>query len=148
MPIAPLRNFGKLGVISDSMNSALPIGTWTDARNIRFAGLEMQKMLEPSLLVEFDYVTNGDPVWMQGWSDGLSTYLAIATQGKLWFLQRNSAGDPGTWIDATRVSGGYHADGIWDSFAWGDTCIWNNRVDPPRYLIPAHWYSRTCRTGA
>ena len=132
MPIATLPDFGRLGVVADSIGSALPVGAWSDARNIRFTGLEMQKALEPSLLVAFDYVTNGDPLWMQGWSDGLSTYIAVATQGKLWFLQRNNPADAGTWVDATRLTGDYQEDGSWDSFAWGDSCIFNNTIDPPQ----------------
>jgi hypothetical protein len=49
MPFVPLRNFGKYGVVADSQNQALPIGTWRDARNIRFVGPSFEKMLEPTL---------------------------------------------------------------------------------------------------
>jgi hypothetical protein len=137
MAFVPLQNFGKFGVIADTLNSVLPVGSWTDARNIRFSGAQMEKMLEPSLLIAFDDVLNGPLEWMQAWSDGLTTYLTVATRQKLWFLQRNSAIDVGTWVDVTRAGGPYSVDGIWDSFSWGDTCIWNNGEDPPQIFNPS-----------
>lgn len=133
----PLPNFGRYGVVADTLNSALPIGTWTDAKNMRFSGIQMEKMLEPTLsamLVDSnnDALTE-DAQWMQGWSDGLSTYVAIATQTELWFLLRNESTSPGVMTLATRAVGGsYSPNGKWDSFAWGDTCIFNNQVDPPQ----------------
>jgi hypothetical protein len=89
----------------------------------------MQKMLEPEGFVEFPSVANGTPVWIQGWADGLSTYLAAATGEKLFFLASSGYGD--IWVDASRVEG-YNTDGYWDSFAWGDTCVFNNGIDPPQ----------------
>lgn len=53
MAFIPLRNFGKYGVVHDTQNSALPIGTWSDALNMRFSGIEMEKMLEPTLFASF-----------------------------------------------------------------------------------------------
>ena len=131
----PLPNFGKFGVVSDTLNSALPIGTWTDANNMRFSGIQMEKMLEStqnSALLDADGVVVGYMRWAQGWSDGRSTYLAVATNDRLWFLVRHAADAAGYLEDATRPGGVYSAQGEWDSFAWGNTCIFNNGIDPPQ----------------
>ena len=130
MQLIPLRNFGTHGVVHDSQDQAMPVGTWSDARNIRFTGLSFEKMLEPTLEMAWDYATNGDPEWFQGWSDGTSTYFALATATKLWFWQSSEAGS-GTGVDATRASGDY-LPGQWQSFAWGDTVVFNNGKNAPQ----------------
>ena len=80
----------------------------------------------------------GDPLWFQGWSDGLSTYVAVATASKLWFLSKGEEGDSGEWLDATRLTGDYttNPSGKWQSFPWGDTVIFNNGVDAPQIFDP------------
>jgi len=128
MTFVPFKGFGKYGVISDSPDQALPFGVWSNARNIRFSGIQMEKMLEPTILTPWDSDTNGDALWMQGWADGLSTYIVVATADALWFLRRQGANDNGTWVQV----GGPYASGQWQSFAWGDTCIFNNGVDAPQ----------------
>ena len=132
MTFVPFKGFGKYGVVHDSPDQALPLGFWTNARNIRFSGIQMEKMLEPALSTAWDVTANGEPLWFQGWADGLSTYIAVATASALWFLRRSGATDAGTWEDVTRTSGGYNGNGQWQSFAWGDTCIFNNGIDVPQ----------------
>jgi len=87
----PLRKFGQFGVISDSMGESLPIGTWSDALNIRFTGIELQKMLEPVLEAELvalgydcDAFKDGlisagfDYIWLL--NDKESSYLGVMTE--------------------------------------------------------------------
>lgn len=121
----PVRNFGKYGVIQDTVGEALPIGAWTDARNVRFSGLELEKMLDPALDVAF---SPDNALVQQGWSDSISTYVAVATQTAIYFLRSDDA-DTQEWVLA---GSGYDADGEWQAFAWGDTCIFNNGIDPPQ----------------
>lgn len=131
----PLGNFGKYGVVSDTLNSALPIGTWTDARNMRFSGIQMEKMLEPTLvapLVDEDDNALADVQWMQAFDDGLTSYVVVAAATQLWILRRGAEDDVGFFIDVSRTTGSYSPDGQWDSFAWGDTCIFNNGIDAPQ----------------
>jgi hypothetical protein len=133
----PLDNFGKFGVVADTLNAALPIGTWTDAKNMRFSGLQMEKMLEP--LVEKSLSGEGalGPVqWMQGWADGLSTYVIIAAENRLYFLRRKNAADTGIWVEVSKGGSAYSSEGRWSSFSWGDTVIFNNQVDPPQIFNP------------
>ena len=132
MTFVPFKDFGKFGVVHDSPDQALPLGVWTNARNIRFSGIHMEKMLEPVITTPWDSDTNGTALWLQGWADGLSTYMAVATGTALFFLRRQGLTDPGTWDDVTRDTGPYNADGQWQSFAWGDTCLFNNGIDPPQ----------------
>ena len=58
MAFIPMRNFGGPGVIQDTPSEALPIGTWSDALNVRFVGGHITKMLEeldiPTKLLEPD----------------------------------------------------------------------------------------------
>ena len=121
----PLRNFGRLGVIHDTMAESLPVGAWTDARNVRFSGVEMEKMLEPTIEVAFD---EGDAVWMQHFSDDLTSYVVVATQTELWFLRADTP-STASWVLA---GSGYDPTGRWQSFKWGTTCIFNNGVDKPQ----------------
>ncbi len=120
----PLRNFGRYGVVADTLNQSLPVGTWTDARNMRFAGPQMEKMREPVKVMNFP---DGGAKWLQGWSDGLASYFAIATDRFLYFWKASSA-TTGEWVLA---GGPFDAEGQWQSFQWGDTCIFNNGRDAP-----------------
>jgi len=128
----PLRKFGAYGVVSDTMGESLPIGTWSDALNVRFTGIELQKMLEPVLEAEF---TPSGAVWFQPWSDGLSSHMAVATSTNLYMWQANDA-DSGAFLLATRDSGTYNESGHWQSFEWGDTVIFNNGKDIPQIYDP------------
>lgn len=133
----PLDNFGKFGVVADTLNVALPIGTWSDAKNMRFSGLQMEKMLEP--LVEKSLSGEGalGPVqWMQGWADGYSTYVIVAAENRLYFLRRKNAADTGIWVEVSKGGSAYSSEGRWSSFSWGDTVIFNNQVDPPQIFNP------------
>ncbi|MGB2336183.1 MAG: hypothetical protein ACPH5V_02645, partial [Alcanivorax sp.] len=51
----PMRNFGKFGVVTniDNDEDSLPVGTWGDALNMRFSGIELEKMLEPTKEMDF-----------------------------------------------------------------------------------------------
>lgn len=134
----PLDNFGKFGVVADTLNAALPIGTWTDAKNMRFSGLQMEKMLEP--LAEgpplYGEGELGPVQWMQGWADGFSTYVIIAAENRLYFLRRKNAADTGIWVEVSKGGSAYSSEGRWSSFSWGDTVIFNNQVDPPQIFNP------------
>jgi hypothetical protein len=126
-----LPSFGSIGVIQDTVGQALPIGAFSDARNMRFAGVEMQKMLEPTLELGTAIKGGGNianPQWLQFWTDGLSSYAAIAANDTLYVWDDNGV-DTGAW----RLAGGpYSPDGNWQSFAWGDTVIFNNGIDVPQ----------------
>lgn len=128
-----LSEFGRWGVVSDTVGQALPVGAFDDALNMRFTGAEMQKMLEPTLDILWDSATNGTPAWIQFWADGLSTYVALATATSLWFYADNGV-DTGSWSVAGT---GYSSDGQWQSFAWGDTCVFNNGIDTPQIFNPS-----------
>ena len=120
-----LQNLGQIGVIHDTVGEALPAGAFTDALNMRFTGIEMQKMLEPSLFEGWDLENQGQPNWMQTWADGLSTYMCVASSTGLWVLRDNDLTT--SWVNLSRPEG-YSTEGYWDSFAWGNTVIFNNRV--------------------
>ena len=126
----PLRNFGQFGVIQDTVAQALPVGAWSDARNVRFTGVEMQKMLEAA---QFTPITDFTPKEIQLWADGFSSYVAVVGESEgedyIYWLDRRSDSDVGTWVE---VGGPYASDGQWQSFEWGDTCIFNNGINAPQ----------------
>lgn len=138
MPIIPLREFGKYGVIHDTQNQALPFACWSNALNVRFTGVSLEKMLDPVQQQAWGDQDINIPVWMQTWSDGLSSYLVVATESTvdqstlLWFW-RDSDGESG----AFEVAGGPYGEGRWQSFAWGNTCIFNNGSVAPQIFNPA-----------
>lgn len=140
MPIIPLRGLGSLGVVADSQGQALPIGAWDDARNIRFSGLSIEKMYEPTLemllpdSIEPDEgsIDVTEAKWLQGWSDGQTTYFAVAVGCEdgydyLLFWQASSASN-GEWVVASDAI----PPGRWQSFEWGDTCVFNNGNTAPK----------------
>ena len=122
----PFRNFGKYGVIHDTMDDALPVGVWSNARNVRFSGIEMEKMYEPAVEVSLTGIT-GTPRWMEQWSDSSVSRVAVATDDAIWLLRATSDVDS-EWV---RAGSGYNG-GKWQSFEWGDTVIFNNGVDVPQ----------------
>lgn len=132
----PFKDFGKFGVVHDTLNASLPVGVWSDARNMRFTGNHVEKMLEPVVSIPFDSATYGPAQWMQAWSDGLSVQIAVATQTQLWLYQSGGPDQVGAWVNATRATSAYSTEGEWDSFPWGDTCIFNNGVDAPQIFNP------------
>lgn len=130
MTMIPLRNFGKYGVIAekDTQQEALPIGTWSNARNIRFSGASFEKMLEPRLQIARDVLASeGVFRWGQGWSDGLSSYFVAATDNYLYFWRASNDSD-GEWIQV----GGPYETGQWQGFAWGNTVVANNGKGAPQ----------------
>ena len=129
----PLRGFGKYGVVHDTVDEALPIGTWSDALNMRFTGIEMQKVLEPILEANFE---EGGAVWFQPWSDSLSSYVSVATATDL-YTWRASNDTNGVFALATRSEGPYDPAGQWQSFEWGSTVIFNNGKDIPQIYDPS-----------
>lgn len=122
----PLRDFGKYGVVHDTMDDALPMGVWSDARNVRFSGLEMEKMYEPEVEKALTGIT-GTPRWFEQWSSSTATYVAVATDDSIWVLEADAA-DSSYW----RQAGSGYSKGKWQSFEWGDTVIFNNGVDIPQ----------------
>lgn len=143
MAFIPMRNFGGPGVIQDTPSEALPIGTWSDALNVRFVGGHITKMLESAPMIEDPAgdaavdVSGKDCRFLIGWSDGFSTYLAAVFQGsdELDYMyrwdQRSETPDatqPATWD----LIGGPYSAGVWQGFEWGNTFIANNGTCPPQ----------------
>lgn len=122
----PLRNFGKYGVIHDTMDDALPVGVWSNARNVRFSGLEMEKMYEPTIEQALTGIT-GTARWMEQWSSPTVTYVAVATDDSIWILESD-----GELSSSWRQAGSGYSKGKWQSFEWGDTVIFNNGKNPPQ----------------
>ena len=60
MTFVPFKGFGKYGVVHDSPDGSLPLGVWTNARNIRFSGIQMEKMLEPTISAAWDKDADGE----------------------------------------------------------------------------------------
>ncbi len=124
----PLRDFGKFGVNHDTMDNFLPTGVWSNARNIRFTGLEMEKMLEPSVEQPLSGIL-GTPRWFEQWSSATVTYVAVATEDSIW-VREATGEDTAYW---RRAGTGYNG-GDWQSFEWGDTVVLNQtHVHPQKY---------------
>ncbi|MGL4565299.1 MAG: hypothetical protein ACRCVD_08385, partial [Halioglobus sp.] len=136
----PMREYGKYGFINDTPASMLPIGAWSRARNVRFRGGYIERALEPVLVDETTtdsavFALPDGIMWGQQFFDGQSVRFAIATPTSIYV----SGSGPTVWNDATRASGPYTTppDGYWQSFAWGNTVVFNNGVDVPQVFDPA-----------
>ena len=81
MPLVNLDNFGQHGVVQDTSAESLPINAFTDARNVRFTGFQIEKILEPAPFIIDEAGRPTLPtgatecVFSLGWSDALSTYF-------------------------------------------------------------------------
>ena len=122
----PLRDFGTYGVITDRQDESLPVGAWTDARNMRFSDGEVEKMLEP-IVEESTATIIGTPMWMEQWTSGVTTFTAVATATSIWLLEATSD----TQSERREVGVGYQG-GPWSSFEWGDTVIFHEPESPPQ----------------
>ena len=143
MAFVPMRNFGVAGVIQDTPSESLPVGTWSDALNVRFTGGQIEKMLESGPVVEDatgnpDTATTGtDCRFMITWTDGFSSYLAAVFRQAdgLDYVYRWDQRSPNP--DATTPAiweqiGGPYAGGPWQGFQWGNTFIINNGTCAPQ----------------
>jgi hypothetical protein len=143
MALVNLDNFGQIGVIQDTSAESLPVNAFTDARNVRFTGFQIEKILEPAYLIEDPAARPVPPegstvcVFSMGWSDALSTYfMAIFSNedGKDYAYrwdQRTAtptAENPATW---EQIGGPYNG-GPWQGFEWGNTFIINNGGQAPQ----------------
>jgi len=136
----PMRNYGKFGFINDTPASMLPIGAWNRARNVRFKGNYIERVLEPETIDEVPSVdpAGGFPenvLWGQQFYNGSQVKIAIATATDLYVI----SDDRTTWDVATRDSGPYNVpdeNGYWQSFAWANTVVFNNGVDIPQVWNP------------
>lgn len=137
----PMRDYGKYGFINDTPASMLPIGAWSRARNVRFRGNYIERALEPDIVDEVaalprrgTRVLPDNVLWGQQFFDGQNVRFAVGTADALYVV----ANDETNWIDATRDTGAYTTpdDGYWQSFAWGNTVVFNNGVDIPQVFNP------------
>lgn len=143
MAFIPLRGFGAAGVIQDTPSESLPVGTWSDALNVRFNGGHVSKMLESAPIVEDTAgnpsrtTTGKDCRFTITWTDGFSSYLAAVFRNDDGFDyvyrwdQRTptpDASQPARWEQI----GGPYVGGPWQGFQWGDTIIINNGTTAPQ----------------
>lgn len=143
MPFIPMRGFGASGVIQDTPSESLPIGTWSDALNVRFNGGHISKMLESAPVVEdadgnpSSTLTGRDCRFIITWTDGFSSYLAAVFQGsdgldRVYRWDQRAANpdatNPATW----ELIGGPYSAGPWQGFQWGETFIINNGTCAPQ----------------
>lgn len=143
MAFIPLRNFGGPGVVQDTPSESLPIGTWSDALNVRFTGGQIEKMLESAPVFDDptgnpDTATTGvDARFIITWTDGFSSYLAAVFRQAdgLDYVYRwdqrtatPDATNPAKW----ELIGGPYSAGPWQGFQWGDTFIVNNGTGAPQ----------------
>lgn len=123
---------GTVGLITDPPEHTLPLGAWTDVRNMRFKDGYIRRVFEPQQIAGSEPVAGQEPIWLEQWisEDGPAAVYASAT--KLFRY------NPGTdsWDDVSRGGGTYVASDYWQSFAWGQSVIFNNENNVPQILYP------------
>ena len=137
----PMRQYGKYGFINDTPASMLPVGAWSRARNVRFRGNYIERVLEPDTIDEIATLPGPSIrefpegiMWGQQFYDGQVVRFTVASRTDLYITNA----DRTAWIPVTRVGGPYTTpeDGYWQSFAWGNTVVYNNGVDIPQVYDP------------
>ena len=119
MAVISIRGFGGTGVVSDIPAWDVPDGGFTDAINMNFRDGSAVKALGYQAQIP----VIEEPVWMQLWNDGDANRLVYATHTELYQL------DGTAW---TEVGGPYADTYNWQSFPFGNYCIFNNAVDVPQ----------------
>ena len=143
MPLVNLDNFGQHGVVQDTSAESLPINAFTDARNVRFTGFQIEKILEPAPFIIDEAGRPTLPtgatecVFSLGWSDALSTYFMAIFSHDDGFdyayrwdqrVEVPTADNPARW---EQIGGPYNG-GPWQGFEWGNTFIANNGGQAPQ----------------
>lgn len=144
MALVNLDNFGQYGVVQDTSAESLPVNAFTDARNVRFTGFQIEKILEPAHIVADETGRPAMPsgatecVFALNWSDALSTYFMAVFSNSDGFdyayrwdqrvAEPSADTIPVTWD----LIGGPYNGGVWQGFQWGDTFICNNGGQAPQ----------------
>ena len=120
---------GVIGLIPDQgFNYQTEVGAWLEGRNMRFDDKHVKIIPEPAELIA---TVADDATWLQLYDDDLGPRAVYGTATKLYRLSI----DLQSWQDVTNVGGDYNS-GDWHSFAWGESVVFNNGIDPPQILNP------------
>lgn len=139
MPLISFKNLGSAGLIVDLAENELPLEGWTDAQNVRFTVLGVEKALGdasiyPGAPVEPYFII---PIRVSG----VATW-AYASAGKLYAI---SGSDSPTHENITRAAGGDYsavAATKWSGGNFNGIGIFNNPVDVPQSWIPTSFATK------
>jgi hypothetical protein len=120
---------GTMGLISDPPDHTLPIGAWSNVRNIRFDNGFAERAYEPTFLPNSEPVNGQPPVWVEQWADSAGPQVAYASVGKIFKFNQGTE----VWDDVSKGGGTYNP-GTWQSFPWGTSVVFNNGANPPQIL--------------
>lgn len=123
---------GQLGLITDPPDHTLPIGAWSEARNVRFRDGFIERVLEPQLIEGSEPVSGHPPIWVEQWVDNNGAQAVYASTTKLFKWEQSLS----QWVDVTNVGGDYAPSDYWQSFAWGQSVVFNNESNKPQILYP------------
>ena len=135
MPILPVRDVGRDGIITDIPNVLLPAGAWSDGRNVKFDNSNVSKRL--GYREEFSVTT--EPQLVQYWPRLITPYYITANGSA---VQRVDASGVTTSLVPSGTT--FDANATWRSALYngGYTVIMNNAVDVPHYI--AHGQTHPC----
>lgn len=129
MPIVKVENAGQFGVIRDAFAHELPMGAWSDGRNVRFGDGFVERMKGHQVIYDPPSV---EPYFLQPYSDGTSRRWLYAGASKLYSVSG------GTHTNITRQTGAVDVDytataeNVWSGGVLGGVALLNNGTDHPQ----------------
>ena len=127
MPILPVRDVGRDGIITDIPNVLLPAGAWSDGRNVKFDNSNVSKRLG----YQEEFSSTFEPQLVQYWPRPITPYYITAAGSTV--MRTDASGVVSTLVPSGTT---FDANAIWRSglYNGGYTVIMNNAVDVPHYI--------------
>lgn len=124
MPIIPLNNPGKLGLVLDTHGAALPVEAWTNAVNVSF---ERGVVKKSGAWLDMS-AAQVEPYGIFVFNHGGQSFLVYAGLNKVYAVLG------GVHKEITRASGQYTMTSMdrWSGTYFNGAAILNNGVDPPQ----------------
>jgi hypothetical protein len=124
--LVTIPNAGQFGVIRDALPHELPVGAWSEGRNVRFGDGYVERMKGHQALYGTPSVT---PYVVQPYYSGSTRFWLYGGASKLYSVTGS------THTDITRAVGGDYTatPNVWTANVMGGIAYLNNPTDKPQF---------------
>lgn len=131
MPIIPIDQLGRFGLVRDMKPHELPLNAWTDMQNMRARGRFMERFLGQTQVFGTPTVAPYSLLYAPAGTANRWVYAGLT---KIYGV--DDAASP-VHTDLSRA-GNYSAsaEGNWTGGILGEVAILNNGADPPQFWLP------------
>ena len=132
----PIKDISRYGIITDVASHLLPVGAWSNGRNVRFFHDRVTR-ISGEIIIAVGGTSNGN-FWAMPVEIGDETVYVIGAEETLFTYARDENSRP-VRINRTRdVGGAYSANprNRWNGGILGGLVVLNNTSDLPQYWDP------------